>query len=257
MRTLIVLPLLLAASPLAAQGRLLQVASSSGGVVLSLDSAAIARTGDSTFVVDAVYQFPADSAQNVAADRQVETQEMDCGRSRVRGRVTAFYAGETVPVPVSQGEAQPAEWQPVGDDELPIFQAICGFLLGSFATSLPVTLENASADRQALLVNGDLVAHTLERTYPRELALQGIGGTVLVRLQITAEGEVVPGTPRVLWATRAEFAAPALAMAARMRFRPARKDGHDAAVWATMPLSFGMRQPRPPQQPGSGPARPR
>ena len=256
MRTLILLLLLLAASSLAAQeapqsatqeSRLLQVAASSGGVVLSLDSASIARTGDSTFVAGAVYQFPADSAQHVAADRQVETQELDCARARVRGRVTAMYTGDAVPVPVSEGGATSAEWQPVGDDELPIFQAICGYLLGSFAASLPVTLENASADRPAVLVNGDLVAHTLERTYPRELAIQGIGGTVLVRLQIAAGGDVVPGTPRALWATRAEFAAPALAMAARMRFRPARKDGSDVAVWATMPLSFGMRRPGPPQ----------
>lgn len=248
MRIPILLPLLLAASPLAAQGpRLLQVAASSGGVVLSLDSAGIARTGDSTFVVDAVYQFPADSAQHVAADRQVETQEMDCARTRFRGRVTAFYSGADVPVPMSPDAAQPAGWQPVGDDELPIFQAICGVLLGSFATSLPVILENGSADRPAVLVNGDLVAHTLERTYPRELAIRGIGGTVLVRLQITAEGDVVPASVRVLWATQAEFAAPALAMAQRMRFRPARKDGRDTAVWATMPLSFGMRQPGPPQ----------
>jgi TonB family protein len=247
-RFLLLCGLLPCAAPLAAQEpRLLRVAASSGGVVLSLDSAAIARTGDSTFVVDAVYQFPADTAQHVAADRQVETQEMDCGRTRLRGRVTALYTGGGVPLPVSPGDAGPAEWQPVGADELPIFQAICGYLLGSFAMSLPVTLENGSVERPALLVNGDVVAHTLERTYPRELAVRGIGGTVLVRLRITAEGEVVPGSVRVLWATRAEFAAPALAMAARMRFRPARTDGHAAEVWATMPLNFGMTQGGPPQ----------
>lgn len=250
-----ILTALVCAGPLAAQEaaqgpRLLQVAASSGGVVLSIDSASVARTGDSTFVVGAVYQFPADTAQHVAADRQVETQEMDCARARFRGRITAFYAGGEVPVPVSEQDApQMAEWQPVGDDELPIFQAICGYLLGSFAMSLPVTLENGSVDRPALLVNGDLVAHTLERTYPRELAVRGIGGSVLVRLQITAEGDVVPGSARVLWATRAEFAAPALAMAQRMRFRPARTEGHATAVWATMPLRFGMHE-EPPQPPG-------
>ncbi|MFL5385548.1 MAG: energy transducer TonB [Longimicrobiaceae bacterium] len=251
---ILLLPLLLAAPTLAAQGtapepRLLRVAASSGGVVLSLDSAGIARTGDSTFVVDAVYQFPADTAQQVAADRQVETQEMDCGRTRLRDRVTAMYAGADVPVPVSTDAAAPAGWQPVGDDELPIFQAICAYLLGSFAMALPVTPENGSADRPAVLVNGELVARTLERTYPRELAARGIGGTVLVRLQITAEGDVVPGSVRVVWATRAELAVPALAMAQRMRFRPARKDGRDTAVWMTMPLSFGMSRGGPPPAP--------
>jgi TonB family protein len=217
-------------------------------VVLSIDSAAITRSGDSTFVVDAVYQLPADTARQVAADRQVETQEMDCARTRLRGRVTALHTGGDVPVPVSPaGDAEPADWQPVADDELPIFQAICGYLLGSFATSLPVTLENVGVDRPAVLVNGDVVAHTLERTYPRELAVRGIGGTVLVRIRITAEGEVVPGSARVLWATRSEFTPPALAMAARMRFRPARTDGHATEVWATMPLTFGMGQPGPPR----------
>lgn len=254
-RVPILIAALACASPIAAQGtaegpRLLRVVASSGGVVLSLDSAGIARTGDSTFLVDAVYEFPADTTRQLAADRQVETQEMDCGGTRVRGRSVAFYAGGS-PVPVSVPDsAATSGWQPVSEDELPIFQTICQYLLASFATSLPVTLEAGSADRPPVLVNGEIVAHTLERTYPRELAARGIGGTVRMRFQIDADGHVAPETVRVLWATRPEFIEAALAMARRLRFRPAKVGGRPVAVWATVPLSFSMNQGGPPPLPG-------
>ncbi|MFL5385540.1 MAG: energy transducer TonB [Longimicrobiaceae bacterium] len=230
------------AAPLAAQTAtgptLLRVAASSGGVVLSLDSATLARSGESTFWVEAVYQFPADSTLQVAADRQVESQEMDCAQTRIRGRQTTMYLGDSL-VPVSTEAAErPTEWQPVAEDELPLFQAICTWLLGSFAASLPVTVEWGSVDGAPELLNRGEVAHALSQAYPRRLRDAGIHGTARVRFQITTEGRVDPATMRVAWASRQEFGVAALQVLQHMRFRPARHHGVPVAVWVMLPFSF-------------------
>jgi hypothetical protein len=78
LRASVVAAVLACAAPLAAQGvprgpHLVRVVASSGAVVLSIDSSTVARSGDSTFVADAVYQFPSDTSQHVTADRQVWT----------------------------------------------------------------------------------------------------------------------------------------------------------------------------------------
>ena len=119
------------AAPLAAQRHprgpnLMRVVASSGGVVLSIDSSTVVHSGDSTFVADAVYQFPADTAQRVAADRQVDSQEMDCATMRLRGRRTAYYLGDSpVPVPAADTAKFSTRWVAASDDDLPIVQALC------------------------------------------------------------------------------------------------------------------------------------
>ncbi|HEV7587828.1 MAG TPA: energy transducer TonB [Longimicrobium sp.] len=253
----LVLPALLAAAPaLAAQAvprgpHLLRVAAS-GDVVLSLDSAAIARTGDSTFVVDAVYQHGGGS------DRQVESQAMDCARARFRGRRTMVFSGD-VPLPVTEPEG-PVGWLPVDDEELPIFQAICGYLLGSFAASIPVTLEAVAAEEPPELANRFDVAQALSNAYPRMLRDAGTGGTVLMRVQISADGRADLATARVLWATRPEFADAVTYVVRRMRFRPAKVGGRAVAAWTTFPVLFslvneqGLPPPPGPQRtPSRGP----
>ncbi|HEV7587829.1 MAG TPA: energy transducer TonB [Longimicrobium sp.] len=263
---LVVFAALACAGPLAAQDvprepRLLRIAASSDGTVLSVDSASLARTGDSTFVVDAVYQLPADTSRQVAADRQVESQEMDCGRARFRGRATTYYLGGT-PVPVAdEATTPPMGWQPVGDDELPIFQAICGYLLGSFAASLPVTLETGSVDRAPELSNRTEIGRALSQEYPRSLRDARLGGTVRLRFRITTEGRVDSASVRVLWATRQEFGDAAVRVLQRMRFRPARHHGATVAVWGTIPVTFAVfddgPDPRLPAPPRLPPTRPR
>jgi TonB family protein len=256
------------AAPLAAQGvpaepHLLRIAASSDGTVLSLDSASLARTGDSTFVVDAVYQLPADSTRQTAADRQIESQEMDCGRMRFRGRETLYFLAGT-PVPVAEEtRVPPSAWQPVGDDELPIFQAICGYLLGSFAATMPVTLETGGVDHPPELANRAEIAHALSQEYPRALREARLGGTVRMRFRITAEGQVDSASVRVLWASRAEFGDAAVRVLERMRFRPARHHGAAVAVWGMIPVRFEIfddgpdpRGPPPPRLPSTRPTIP-
>ena len=253
-RAVLVFAALAYAAPLAAQDvprgpTLLRVAASSDGVVLSLDSATIARTGDSTFTVDAVYH------RGSASDREVETQELDCAHARYRGRHTTSYRAD---LPLPADPAPPARgWLPVGDDELPIFQAICGYLLGSFAASLPVTSEGVNAEEQPELTNRNEVAQLLSRAYPRTLRDRGIGGSAQVRVLITPEGRVDQEQTRVLWATRREFADAALFVVLRMRFKPARAGGRAVPTWVTLPVTFALRsattgplrEPEPPSLP--------
>jgi len=233
------------AGPLAAQDvprapTLLRVAASSDGTtLLSLDSAAIARTGDSTFVVNAVYHFPPDSAR-YGADGKMEMEAMDCGRTRTRGAAGSWFAGD-VPVPV-QDETPPGPraWRPVSEDELPVFQAICGVLLGSFAASLPITVEAMDLDAPPELANGGEVGEALARGYPRALRNAQVGGAVLMRVRITAEGRADPAAVRVLWATRPAFAPAAVQVVQRMRWRPAIVDSRPADAWALLPVTYAV-----------------
>jgi|GEM_PF-796385 len=245
LRASIVAAALACAAPLQAQGvprapQLMRVAASSGGVVLSIDSGSVAHSGDSTFVVDAVYQFPADTAQHVAADRQVDSQELDCASMRQRARRTEHYLGDSpIPVPTNDSTRFSTRWQPVGDDELPIAQAICQVLLGSF-TSLPVTREVWSVEQQPELANGDDVARALSQQYPRAARSAREGGQAVLRFQITAEGRVDMATARALWATRADFASASLHVVEAMRFRPAKDGGTPVAVWVNLPVTFWL-----------------
>jgi TonB family protein len=184
----------------------------------------------------------------------VEHQEMDCAGARFRGRRHWSFGATSVPQPADDEAAGPG-WRPVAEDDLPLFQLICGYLLGSFATSLPLTVESSTADREPELVNRMEIAQLLARAYPSALRDAGTPGAVTIRMQITAEGRVDLATFRPLWATRPQFAEAARGVVARMRFRPALLHGRPTAVWITLPLSFDVWDDasRPAEQPGPPP----
>jgi len=186
---------------------------------------------------------------------------MDCARARFRGRRTMVYADD-VALPVTQSD-ETTGWLPVGDDELPIFQALCGYLLGSFAASLPVTVEAVAAEEPPELANRTEVAQALSRGYPRMLRDAGTTGTVQIRVQIMTDGRVDVDSARVLWATHPGFTPAVLYVLRRMRFRPARNGGRAVASWTTFPVSFSLQDehgmppaPGPPPTPSLGPTIP-
>jgi protein TonB len=221
--------------------RPLRVLSSSSGIVLSVDSLTLERTGDSTFRVNTLYDFPPGDTRAASAGHMEESQEMDCAGTRVRGRYTVWGDPEHPFSLVRETSPATENWQSVAEDELPIFQALCTYLLGSFAASLPVANDSAElwdVDEPPELANRADVARALSREYPRELYQQRVGGTVLVRFQITTEGRADTATARVLRASRREFGLAALEVVRAMRFRPARKGGAPVAVWATLPIAF-------------------
>jgi len=244
-RAAVILAALACAAPLAAQDAprgptLLRVAAPADGVELSLDSATIARAGDSTFVAIAAYRFAPDSTRR-GADGKMEIQALDCARTRSLGRWSTWFAGN-VPLPVEddEGLARPRGWQPVEAEQLPAFRAICGTLLGSFAASLPVTVEATALEAGPELANGPEAARALARAYPRRLRDAEVSGVVMMRMQVTAEGRADPATVKVLWATLPEFTAAALQVVQRMRWRPATVAGRATPAWITLPVTFGV-----------------
>jgi TonB family protein len=229
------------AAPLAAQDvipprpTLLRVAEGSDGTVLALDSAAIARTGDSTFVVNAVYHFAPDTVRRF--DGKMELRVVDCGRARIRGSGSAYFAGNA-PLLLQDTAGHADGWQPVEAGELPIFQSICTRLLGSFAATLPVTVEAMALDQGPAIASRDDVAQALMRGYPSGLRNAGVAGAAMVRLRVTGDGRADPASLRALWATHPAFGQAALAVARRIRWTPAQVDGHPAAAWALFPINF-------------------
>jgi TonB family protein len=160
-------------------------------------------------------------------------QEMDCARTRLRGRTTSYYLGDA-PQPVAAERSEPrVEWQPVGDDERPLFQAICGFLLGGFAARLPLFVMEAPD-----LVNTDEVKRALSRAYPPLLRDSGQSGEVVLSFRVLENGTVDPATVEVVSATNAGFAAAARRVALTMRFRPALLNGTPVPCWSVVPVNF-------------------
>jgi len=236
-RASVILAALACAAPLAAQDaphprRLLQVVASPVGIVLSLDSALIARTGDSTFVLDAVYRFPRGTDPRVP-DRREEAQEVNCARVQIRGRRTAFFFGDAEEPAAIESGAPPRIWLPVDDGELPLFRAICGFLLDGFAARLPTTVEEGPE-----LANPQVAARALSRAYPPLLRDAGQGGTVVLRFRVVADGTVDTATVQAISATHPGFAEAARRVALAMRFHPAHLNGVAVPTWVTIPVRF-------------------
>lgn len=82
--------------------------------------------------------------------------------------------------------------------------------------------------------------------YPLALYDQGIGGTVVLRLFVTAEGVVVPDSTRIQESSGyPALDSAALASAPRLRYAPALRDGQPVAAPFTQPIIF-----RPPPAEG-------
>lgn len=85
--------------------------------------------------------------------------------------------------------------------------------------------------------------------YPISLYDQGIGGTVVLRLFVTAEGAVVPDSTRIQESSGyPALDSAAVASAPRLRYAPALRDGQPVAAPFTQPIIF-----RPPPREGTIP----
>lgn len=75
--------------------------------------------------------------------------------------------------------------------------------------------------------------------YPPALFDQGIGGTVVLRLYVTAEGMVVPDSTRIQESSGyPALDSAALAAAPRLRYAPATRNGAPVAAPFTQPVVF-------------------
>jgi TonB family protein len=237
------LAVVVAASPLAAQaeppaGRWLTVLTDAGGTVVSIDSASISHSRDSTFVVRTAVRFPqpVQLEGSLAIDREVDAEELDCAGVRTRGLRSVLHLDTAV---VRRLELTRA-WTPVTESRRPLFDARCAFLLGSFAAALPTGYELSAVDEEPELENRGAVASAIVREF-RQTLRSGRSGVASIRMRIGADGGVDPATIRVVESTHPDFTGPAARVVRVMRFRPARVGGAAVPAWVTLPVSFSMQ----------------
>lgn len=85
--------------------------------------------------------------------------------------------------------------------------------------------------------------------YPPALYEQGVGGTVVLRLYVTADGAVVPDSSRIMESSGyPALDSAALVAAPRLRYAPATRNGQPVAAPFTQPIIF-----RAPPREGSVP----
>ena len=246
MRSLILLPLLLAAAPLAAQGvpgeRRVMVGEE--GTTLSIDSLTIVHSGASRFTINLVTRFPAPVAlpSGDSIDREVDLEEVDCGTpTRIRSLLAQLFLGERV----VDLQTLPGRWTLVPQARAAAIQASCDFLTHSFAAALPVEYGAEVADRAPVLLNPAAVLERQAREYPAVLRDAGMAtADVALRFRVTPDGRVERGTIRVLSPAAPEVAEAARRVAAVMRFSPAVIRGVSTAVWVSQPARFAPSTPR-------------
>lgn len=94
------------------------------------------------------------------------------------------------------------------------------------------------------LLNENEMEQQIRALHPPAQRDSGVDGSVLLWFRIREDSTVDPASITVRGATSAAFAEAATALAARMRFAPARVGGRPMAAWTTHHVSF--RAPRPP-----------
>jgi TonB family protein len=245
MRSLILLPLLLAAAPLAAQAappatRWYTVLTGGDGTVVSIDSASIHRTGDSTFTLRTAIRFPQMVTRPTGerVDREVDAEELDCKAGRVLARAieSELYAGETK----VKTTTLPRTWAAVTPGRRAVFDASCAWLLGGFAARLPRSFDARLVEEPPALANRAVVSQALSREYPQALRMAGQTGTVLLRFRVMEDGTVDRPTVAVERYTHPDFSEAAVRVVYRMRFRAARVGGQPVPVWVRLPLNFQL-----------------
>lgn len=93
------------------------------------------------------------------------------------------------------------------------------------------------------IVSRSDVLRNMSREYPPLQRDSGVSGTVEIRFRVMQSGAVDSASMQVVRSTHPAFAAAALRVAQRLRFRPARVNGRPVPAWATLPFQFG--DPRP------------
>jgi TonB family protein len=251
MRSLILMPLLLAASALSAQEAApgeLRLMTGDEGSTLSIDSLTIVHSGATRFTVNTVTRFggPVALPSGDSIDREIDLEEIDCAEPRrVRSMLAQLFLGERV-VDVT---TLAGRWTLVPVARVEAVQASCAFLTQSFAARLPVE-AGADADLQPVLANPAAVR--LRAAREAQAILRGSETAlpdVAVRFRVTPQGQVERASIRVLSPVAPEVADAARRVAASMHFTPARLRGVAVAVWVSQAVRFSRPAPAAPAAP--------
>lgn len=98
--------------------------------------------------------------------------------------------------------------------------------------------QEAVLDTRPALANGTEASQAIARLYPRMLLNAGIGGTVMLRFIIEADGRVDASTVEVVDAPHDQLAAASRQAIATFRFTPGRYRGEDLRVVVQMPITW-------------------
>lgn len=124
--------------------------------------------------------------------------------------------------PPSSEPAEPGNPEPAGDgnDVVDV----------SMVEELPELSNRSQAER------------LLRQNYPDLLRDAGVTGRTIVTMIINAEGRVEPGSVRVVESTHEAFSEPAVKVAERMRFRPAKLNRQAVPVLITIPIEWKVER---------------
>jgi TonB family protein len=232
--------------PVAAQGRpspddtrppnWIEVTRDASGMRVSVDSASLERTAESSWLVATRFEFSErmPMERGGAADREVDLEEVDCAAARSRTLATALLLGDSTVL----SRRMSGRWQNVSADRQTLFQSRCAFLRESFAARLDVVGDVSRVEVRPALVNGSEVQRSLVRNYPAELRNAERSATVSLVVVLDVEGRPLPGTIEVLESGDAAASAAARRVLEGMRFRPARVGGRAVPVRVVLPIVF-------------------
>jgi TonB family protein len=204
---------------------------------LLLDSATIARTGESRFLATWVWRLPPSRARGFAYDAELSRHEMDCAGARDRV-LARWYLRNDGPVRPQRDAEPDTAWRPVYAPDSAAFHAACKFLLQGFPSRLAVRPATGLVQSRPALLNPAEIGREIARQYPVGLRREGTSWTVLVRARITANGVVDTASMEVVQAADPAFRPAALRVVPRLLFAPAIVDGRPVPVWITIPVYF-------------------
>lgn len=104
----------------------------------------------------------------------------------------------------------------------------------------PMTID--MVEERPELSNRTLAERLLRQNYPDLLRDAGVTGRTIVSMIIDAEGRVEPGSVRVIESSHEAFADPAVKVAERMRFRPAKLNRQAVPVMITLPIEWKIER---------------
>jgi TonB family protein len=225
------------------------------GTTVSMDSAAISRTGDGIFMVRTATHFPErlELENGLGFTGEVDVEELNCGADSIRGYVSQLYADTMLVrlVPLA------STWEPVPESRRPVFAASCEYLRSSFAAALPRSYATDAVEQGPQLANRRAASDALSREYPPAQRAAGRRGRVLLRFRITERGAVDLASISLVSFSDPAFAEAAIRVVGSLRFRPARLNGEGVPVWVMLPMTFELQNADPFGDAGPGAPLPR
>jgi TonB family protein len=104
----------------------------------------------------------------------------------------------------------------------------------------PMSLD--MVEERPELSNRSLAERLLRQNYPDLLRDAGVTGRTIVTMVIDADGRVEPGSVRVVESSHEAFSNPAVKVAERMRFRPAKLNRQAVPVLITLPIEWKIER---------------